>query len=138
VDGTSASAALAGLISLINQKRISAYDLPFLSLLAWIKIVLVCAHVLRFYQLANRRGKKQLGFLNPILYQMAVNKPTAFTDITTGTIKGTMGYTCQYGWTATAGWDPASGVRSPLSVIVIILNQAALTLPLSSLTPPLS
>jgi hypothetical protein len=61
------------------------------------------------------QGKKLLGFLNPILYQMAVNKPTAFTDITTGTIKGTMGYTCQYGWTATSGWDPASGVRSPLN-----------------------
>jgi tripeptidyl-peptidase-1 len=30
-------------------------------------------------------GKSPLGFLNPLLYQMAAAKPTAFNDITSGT-----------------------------------------------------
>jgi hypothetical protein len=57
------------------------------------------------------RGKAQLGFLNPALYQMATERPSAFTDVVSGTNKATMGYVCQYGWAATAGWDAATGVR---------------------------
>jgi hypothetical protein len=57
------------------------------------------------------RGKVQLGFLNPALYQMATERPSAFTDVVSGTNKANMGYVCQYGWAATDGWDAATGVR---------------------------
>jgi hypothetical protein len=62
------------------------------------------------------RDKPQLGFLNPALYQMASERPSAFTDVTTGTNKATMGYVCQYGWPAAPGWDAATGVRCPPSL----------------------
>lgn len=58
-------------------------------------------------------GKPQLGFLNPILYQMARDRPEAFHDVVTGSNKGTTGYTCQYGWPAASGWDAASGLGTP-------------------------
>jgi hypothetical protein len=44
---------------------------------------------------------------------MASERPSAFTDVTTGTNKATMGYVCQYGWPAAPGWDAATGVRCP-------------------------
>ncbi|KYQ88348.1 peptidase S8 and S53 domain-containing protein [Tieghemostelium lacteum] len=79
VDGTSCSSpALAGLISLINDKL-----------------------------LAN--GKKPLGFLNPLLYQMAVDKPEAFNDITEGKNNCNRSYCCLYGYSAAEGWDSVSG-----------------------------
>jgi len=84
VDGTSCSSpALAGLISLINDKLLSA-------------------------------GKTQLGFLNPLLYQMASAMPSAFHDITSGSNQCNRAYCCEYGYTAVAGWDPVSGLGSPV------------------------
>jgi subtilase family serine protease len=84
VDGTSCSSpALAGLISLINDKLINA-------------------------------GKSPLGFLNPILYKIASADPSAFTDITSGSNQCNRAYCCEYGYTATTGWDPVSGLGSPV------------------------
>ncbi|EGC36711.1 hypothetical protein DICPUDRAFT_46984 [Dictyostelium purpureum] len=82
VDGTSCSSpALAGLISLINDKL-----------------------------LAN--GKSPLGFLNPLLYQMAQEYPQAFNDITAGSNRCNRSYCCKMGWSAAEGWDPVSGLGS--------------------------
>ncbi|KAA1474751.1 family S53 protease [Dentipellis sp. KUC8613] len=51
-------------------------------------------------------GKAPLGFLNPLIYANA----DSFTDITEGTNPG-----CNTnGFSATAGWDPVTGVGSPV------------------------
>ena len=50
-------------------------------------------------------GKKALGFLNPFLYQNA----DALNDITEGT--NSNGH--QYGFTATKGFDPVTGLGTP-------------------------
>eukprot|EP01132_Coremiostelium_polycephalum_P001379 gene1379-1742_t len=59
-------------------------------------------------QLLNS-GKTQLGFLNPLLYQAAQQQPNVFNDITSGNINCNRAYCCEYGYSATQGWDPASG-----------------------------
>ena len=55
------------------------------------------------------QGKPPLGFLNPLLYQTL--KGNGFFDITEGKNPGGLGL-CG-GFTATKGWDPASGWGSP-------------------------
>jgi tripeptidyl-peptidase-1 len=55
-------------------------------------------------------GKKPLGFLNPMLYAAPAN---AFTDITQGNNYATESCTAQYGFTATQGWDPVTGLGTP-------------------------
>lgn len=67
--------------------------------------------LLNGYLLEN--GKKQLGFLNPFLYKMAADQPSTFNDITSGSNKCTEYTCCQTGFTATTGWDAASGLGSP-------------------------
>jgi tripeptidyl-peptidase-1 len=52
------------------------------------------------------KGKATLGFLNPLIYSTAVS---GFTDITSGSNPG-----CSTnGFTARAGWDPATGLGTP-------------------------
>jgi len=76
VAGTSCAAPIwAGIISLINNERISA-------------------------------GKAPVGFLNQVLYA----NPQAFTDITSGSNP----YLCCPGFQATKGWDPVTGMGTPL------------------------
>lgn len=83
--GTSASTpVVAAMVTLINGKRVEA-------------------------------GKKTLGFLNPALYQL---EESAFHDITSGRNNCAAGQAgsatcCQYGFTATKGWDPLTGRGSP-------------------------
>ena len=51
-------------------------------------------------------GKSPLGFLNPFVYA----NPTAFTDVTSGSNPG-----CSTnGFSAGAGWDPVTGLGSPI------------------------
>ena len=54
-------------------------------------------------------GRSSLGFLNPLLYKIGAEHPTAFQDITDGS--NPQGE-CP-GFEATTGWDPASGWGSP-------------------------
>ncbi|KAI1858727.1 uncharacterized protein JN550_012477 [Neoarthrinium moseri] len=54
-------------------------------------------------------GKSALGFLNPWLYGNASN---ALTDITSGSIGGCAAISGA-GFTAIAGWDPATGLGTP-------------------------
>lgn len=63
------------------------------------------------------RGKPTLGFVNPLLYKMYRENPDTFNDITVGKT-GCTEYTCcqpitQYGFSATKGWDSASGLGTP-------------------------
>ncbi|SPQ27063.1 3b4ce87e-23c5-4d6f-9497-59dc2eff6b60 [Thermothielavioides terrestris] len=60
------------------------------------------------------QGKPPLGFLNPWLY----NNSAAFTDITTGAAIGCASR-AEFGgdgawWNATTGWDPVTGLGTPL------------------------
>jgi len=59
------------------------------------------------------KGKTPLGFLNPLLYKMAKAQPSTFNDITTGDNKCDGNLCCKYGYVATEGWDPVSGLGSP-------------------------
>jgi len=60
---------------------------------------------------------KPLGFVNPLLYQMWGDKPSAFIDITQGDNACTEGgCNCAPGaggFNAAAGWDPVTGLGSP-------------------------
>jgi tripeptidyl-peptidase-1 len=54
----------------------------------------------------KRQGRKQLGFLNPLLYQYASN---IFYDVTIGHNSG-----CNTtGFHAAIGWDPVTGLGTP-------------------------
>jgi len=67
-------------------------------------------------------GKKQMGYLNPFLYQNS----HAFTDVTVGTNaigRGTG--PVKYGFKCAKGWDPATGLGTP---IFPKLLQAALAI----------
>eukprot|EP01133_Synstelium_polycarpum_P015353 gene15353-18212_t len=57
-------------------------------------------------------GKTPLGFINPLLYQLAVQNPSAFNDITSGSNRCNRAYCCKYGFSAAEGWDAVSGLGS--------------------------
>jgi len=59
------------------------------------------------------KGKPPLGFVTPLLYTMAKEQPNTFTDITLGNNAWSRLEKCKYGWQATKGWDPASGLGTP-------------------------
>jgi len=64
----------------------------------------------------NTKTGKPLGFLNPLLYKMAAERPTAFHDIILGDnicTEGGCNANCK-GFVATAGWDPVTGLGSPV------------------------
>ena len=85
VDGTScASPVFAAMVALLNDHQVS-------------------------------QGKPKLGFLNPMLYKMWADDPTIFTDITEGNNWCTEEMCCtpEFGFAATKGWDPASGLGTP-------------------------
>lgn len=46
-------------------------------------------------------------------YHFASIQPAAFTDITEGDNNCTMGHCCTYGYPATEGWDPLTGLGTP-------------------------
>jgi len=69
--------------------------------------------LLNQYVIANTG--KPLGFLNPLLYQMASASPSTFHDITVGDnicTESGCSSSCQ-GFKATKGWDPVTGLGSP-------------------------
>ena len=56
-------------------------------------------------------GKKPLGWLNPFLFA----NPDAFTDITKGTNAiARSGESMKYGYACEPGWDPATGLGTPI------------------------
>ncbi|KAL2000918.1 hypothetical protein VTN02DRAFT_2455 [Thermoascus thermophilus] len=75
-------------------------------------------------------NKTRLGFLNPWLYGL---NQTGFTDIVHGGSKGCQGrayssqlspYVPYAGWNATAGWDPVTGLGTPVfSVLAKIVES---------------
>eukprot|EP00475_Leptophrys_vorax_P011382 TRINITY_DN1790_c0_g2_i2.p1 TRINITY_DN1790_c0_g2~~TRINITY_DN1790_c0_g2_i2.p1 ORF type:complete len:888 (-),score=257.55 TRINITY_DN1790_c0_g2_i2:64-2406(-) len=73
-------------------------------------------------------GKKPLGLLGPLLYQMATEEPAAFNKITSATQLGftfgagnncTENYCCRYGYSASSsGWDPVTGLGTPNMMVI--------------------
>lgn len=63
-------------------------------------------------------GKSSLGFINQWIYQ----NPQMFTDITVGSND----YKCCEGFSCTTGWDPVTGLGSPIYSKML---QSALSLP---------
>jgi len=73
-------------------------------------------------------GKKPLGLLAPLLYQIALEEPTAFTKISPITVGNrTVGgdnactsmYCCQYGYKVSeSGWDPVTGLGTPNMLVI--------------------
>ncbi|CAF1456971.1 unnamed protein product, partial [Didymodactylos carnosus] len=55
-------------------------------------------------------GMKPLGFLNPLLYQLAEKQPNAFYDIITGENNCNKKTCCSYGFKAQKGYDPVTGL----------------------------
>ena len=85
--GTSAATpSFAALVSLLNEKQL-------------------------------QQGRPRLGFLNPWLYSLE-SSSGAFTDVTQGTNaigfpSGAIHGPLPYGFNATIGWDPVSGLGTP-------------------------
>eukprot|EP00026_Physarum_polycephalum_P004329 Phypoly_transcript_04347.p1 GENE.Phypoly_transcript_04347~~Phypoly_transcript_04347.p1 ORF type:complete len:284 (+),score=60.27 Phypoly_transcript_04347:1275-2126(+) len=71
----------------------------------------IIAH-LNSYRLNN--GKPPLGFAVPLIYQAFASDPTIFNDITTGDNKCTEDCCSKFGYEATKGWDPVTGVGTPV------------------------
>jgi len=87
VDGTSCSAPIfAGVVTLLNDIRL-------------------------------QNGQNPLGYLNPLFYEIAASTPNAFRDVVMGHNKcGVEDFQpacCPYGFEASVGWDPVSGLGSP-------------------------
>lgn len=62
-------------------------------------------------------GKPPVGFINPTLYQLAAKNSPVFNDITVGENNCCAGepnkqVCCKYGFNATVGWDPLTGLGS--------------------------
>jgi len=65
-------------------------------------------------------GAPGLGFLNPFLYGTAAGT-SALTDIVTGKNTGCAGVITGAGFSAVAGWDPATGLGTPNYVQLLAL-----------------
>jgi len=66
--------------------------------------------------LVTSKTGQPLGFLNPLLYKMVAAQPTTVTDITVGDNKCTedgCSSSCK-GFYAAKGWDPVTGLGSPV------------------------
>jgi len=75
----------------------------------------------------NKTGKP-LGFMNPLLYKMAADQPSAFTDIVSGDNKCTedgCASTCK-GYLCTKGWDPVTGLGTPVLTEMMTYVEAQL------------
>merc|ERR1719412_2160857 len=69
------------------------------------------AHVSLLNEARLKAGKPAMGYLNPWLYQ----NPGVFTDVTVGTNAiGRGGQKTKYGFTCAKGWDPVTGLGTPI------------------------
>jgi len=60
-------------------------------------------------------GGRPLGFLNPLLYELARSDPSAYNLISVGDNRCTISYCCTFGWFAlpNSQWNPATGLGTP-------------------------
>jgi tripeptidyl-peptidase-1 len=67
--------------------------------------------LLNTYRLNN--NKAPLGFINPVIYDAYASNAATFTDITKGNNQCTESCCSKYGYQATKGWDPLTGLGTP-------------------------
>jgi kumamolisin len=77
---------------------------------------LVASMIALWKQKAREQGRPNLGFVPPLLYSMAADKPGAFIDVTLGS-NALFDVSC---CDARRGYDLASGLGSPLANIVAL------------------
>merc|ERR1712086_292363 len=78
-------------------------------------------------------GKPQLGFLNPWIYQ----NTDAFTDVTLGNNAISIsGKNRKYGFNCTKGWDPVTGVGTPIFSKMLVASRAPTPPPPTPPAPP--
>jgi len=77
---------------------------------------------------AVKKTGKPLGFLNPLLYKMAAEQPSAFTDITVGDNKCTEDgcFSSCKGYEAHKGWDPVTGLGTPVATEMLSYVESKL------------
>merc|ERR1711974_124792 len=86
--------------------------------------------------LSYKKTGKPLGFLNPLLYQMHAEAPDAFTDVTKGDnicTEDGCSPGCK-GYYAAKGWDPVTGLGTPVAEKMIayvskLLDESLRTTP---------
>ncbi|HUN31425.1 MAG TPA: S53 family peptidase [Trebonia sp.] len=73
--------------------------------------------------LADQYARRDLGFVNPALYQIgrSTHYHQAFHDVTTGNNTGQIGGQTITGYPAGPGWDPATGWGSPNAQVLVPL-----------------
>lgn len=78
---------------------------------------------------SKKTDGKPLGFLNPLLYKMHADAPGSFTDVTVGdnfcTEDGCFS-SCK-GYNATKGWDPVTGLGTPVAKNMLTYLQGLLS-----------
>jgi hypothetical protein len=88
----------------------------------------MAAMVTLWNDLRAASGLPPLGFINPLLYQLAKSNPEAFNDVVVGDSKCLVrGITCcKYGFSAAPGYDPVSGLGSPRwsTIASLLLNPS--------------
>eukprot|EP01112_Ceratiomyxa_fruticulosa_P012404 TRINITY_DN3431_c0_g1_i5.p1 TRINITY_DN3431_c0_g1~~TRINITY_DN3431_c0_g1_i5.p1 ORF type:complete len:570 (+),score=138.61 TRINITY_DN3431_c0_g1_i5:94-1803(+) len=67
--------------------------------------------MLNSYRLNN--NKSPLGFINPVIYSAYAAQPNIFKDISGGNNYCTEYCCTDYGYVATKGWDPVTGLGTP-------------------------
>jgi tripeptidyl-peptidase I len=96
----------------------------------------------------SRAGQRNVGFVNPLLYQVYAEAPEAFTDITSGdNYCGSDDWNVCYcadnraGYSAGPGWDAVTGLGTPvfpklLAAIQAIDNRRQAATIVARTTPP--
>merc|ERR1711865_333335 len=79
--------------------------------------------------LSYKKKGKPLGFLNPLLYKMHQESPEAFTDVTVGDNKCTENgcFSSCKGYMAAKGWDPVTGLGTPVASTMLAYVEKLLT-----------
>jgi len=89
---------------------------------------LLAAMITLWNDMRITNGLSPLGFINPLMYQIAASHPDVFNDIVTGDNKCVANYRicCNDGFVAAAGWDPTTGLGSPKFVEManVLLNPS--------------
>lgn len=84
--------------------------------------------------LSYQKKGRPLGFLNPLLYQMHEAAPETFTDVTTGDNRCTENgcFASCKGYEAAKGWDPVTGLGTPVADKMIAYVKTLLQSTISS------
>lgn len=78
--------------------------------------------------LSYTKSGKPLGFMNPLLYQMQLEAPEAFTDVVEGDNRCTEDgcFASCKGYEAAVGWDPVTGLGTPVASKMLAYLEAQL------------